>query len=89
MACPTCDHTMSHIGETIDGTTRRAIWWCPRCGTLRVDGFAAFDESPKLVERCREFEKHLFFKNRNVATVAEWGRLGVCESIHKPEDRTT
>lgn len=84
MSCPACDHTMTHIGETIDGPTRRSIWWCPRCGTLRVDGFGSFDETPKLVERCRDFyaEAPLSILGR-----ADWKRIGIEEAIRKPEDR--
>ena len=30
MSCPTCDHTMTGVG---DGN-----FWCPRCGTIRKVG---------------------------------------------------
>jgi len=91
MSCPTCDHTIQHIGQTLDGPTRRDIWWCPRCGTIRVDGYRAFDEKPKLVGLCREFESEPNIHGNAAVDfflVGElWRRLGINESINKPEDR--
>lgn len=85
MSCPTCDHTMSHLGQTIDGPSRRDLWWCPRCGTIRVDGFGSFDEMPKLVERCRKF----YGRWAEVDKVYDdMQRIGVRESIYPPESRS-
>lgn len=29
MACLVCDHTMQSVV--------RGVWWCPRCGSLKID----------------------------------------------------
>ena len=82
MSCVTCTHTMDLIGEA----DRCRYYHCPRCGTMFVksDGSQA-DRwwAPKLVERCREFEATL-----GPAWGALWHRLGIKESIHRPEDRS-
>ena len=86
MACPTCDHMMSHLGETLDGPSRRAIWWCLRCGTIRVDGFGSFDQAPKLVAACRQF-RGLGLSSGGDKSAREWHRLGIEESILPPDRR--
>jgi len=88
MACPTCDHTMSCLGETVEGLSRKAIWWCQRCGSIRIDGFGSFDEAPKLVERCREFEKGREMRDDD-NVFSKWHMLGIAESINLPEQRPT
>lgn len=30
MSCPTCDHTMHSVSRV------RGIFWCPRCGTVKI-----------------------------------------------------
>lgn len=40
MSCPTCSHTMQNLGI---GVETRAFF-CPRCGTIRVDGLVASGE---------------------------------------------
>ena len=86
MACPTCDHTMSHLGETVDGPYRRVFWWCPRCGTIRTDSAGAFDDVPKLVNSCREFAANM--KDYH-ATMLEYRRVGITESINVPAERSS
>ncbi len=73
MSCPTCDHTMQHMYH-MDG----CAYWCPRCGTVKVDG--ASHHVPKLVERCRQFDA-------DTMSSPEWRRLGVAEAISRPEER--
>jgi hypothetical protein len=46
MACLTCDHTMQSIAI--------GKFWCPRCGTLRVDGQ---DREPRIVQRAHDFSE--------------------------------
>lgn len=93
MPCPTCDHTLEALGYCDGGT----IYHCPRCGTIQ-HGNQFVDAPPriyvpKLVERCREFiaevgddKKHCrgFFP---IDVKQHWHRLGIAESINKPEDR--
>lgn len=97
MSCPTCDHTMeriTHAGEPV-----QAVFWCPRCGTIRtrMDTMPAGesdDAVPKLVERCREFGKlqYLVPAPSEERTAIhrmrdEWKRLGIAESIHTESQR--
>jgi len=42
---------------------------------------------PKLVERCRRFEDERIPLTGTLAE--EWFRLGIAESINKPENRST
>lgn len=86
MSCPTCDHTMQCI--THDAASLSAHYWCPRCGTLtaKVGDFTK-TETPGLVARCREFEKAI--PGNVVGEMKEWKRLGIAESINRPEDRPT
>lgn len=76
MPCPTCDHTMQLI--------TRGVFWCPRCGTLKVNGQE--DAAPMLVERCRQFTWHSAWRLAP-HLAAEWNRLGIEESIKTPENR--
>jgi Zn-finger nucleic acid-binding protein len=91
MSCPVCGHTMGrlciHEGMSFD--------LCERCGTVTVtilDANLLVQSAriyvPKLVERCRQFEKS--FPPGNPPTVSYsdwWKRLGIAESINRPEDR--
>lgn len=93
MSCPTCDHTLSrwciHDGMSFDG--------CDRCGTmvvtvigqLKIDPINPRVYVPKLVERCREFGSTMFKDGDLAAMQDAWHRLGISESIYKPEDRPT
>lgn len=85
--CPNCSHTMHSLGFG-------GYFWCPRCGTLRrvirdADGdFVDNDDNrPKLVDRCREFEGDAPTMFGDAWTGAHWDRLGIAESINRPEDR--
>lgn len=74
MARPTCDHTMDSLGYG---------WYhCPRCGTAK---FADDVYVPKLVTRCREFEKSL--TGHCAVHMYEWHVLGIDESINVPSGR--
>ena len=46
MACPTCDHTMQLVNSDVP-----RIFWCPRCGTLKMDGSVPENCPPKFMER--------------------------------------
>jgi tRNA(Ile2) C34 agmatinyltransferase TiaS len=76
MSCPTCDHTMEQVVED--------IFWCPRCGTLRdvQDIQRGTDATPKLVERCREYEKLCI-----PHTLHAFHDAGISESINLPANR--
>lgn len=79
MPCPTCDHTMWSI--------QYGVFWCPRCGTLNTGDSVS---SPLLLKRCRDFERAMRNKfDDDPADMEKWKRLGIAESINKPEDRTT
>lgn len=82
MSCPTCGHTLQRVGA--DGSS--AVFWCPRCGTIRaVHGSRLFvdDEAPALVGRVRRY----------MAEVGAGGpgtlfrTLGLDESVYTPEAR--
>ncbi len=82
MSCPNCDHTM----ERINAVGSSSSWyWCPRCGTIREErtDYTTDVSTPKLVERCRVFEKLL---GRSDYT-KEWHHIGIDESINLPENR--
>ena len=84
MPCPTCDHTMQPAARDENGVT---VHWCPRCGTLRLTTPRGHvnDEPPKLVARCREFEKQT--ADLDPPILGDWRRLGIAESINPPADR--
>ena len=44
MPCLVCDQTI----QRVNSGTNPKTWWCPRCGTLKIDGVPE-NESPKLV----------------------------------------
>lgn len=75
MACEVCDHTLSSLAP--------GIFWCERCGSVKGCHADGSTMMPKLVERCRSFGETLGPSWRQL-----WHRLGIDESIHKPEDRT-
>lgn len=82
MPCPTCDHTVQGIGF--------GMFWCPRCGTLIWHtGAGKAVDVPKLVERCRKLEAAHVGASPGVGLnlTLDWHRLGLAESINKPEDR--
>ncbi len=74
MSCNTCGHTL----EIITRGDGRAVYHCPRCGTLRmVDGERHTDYVPRLVDRCRSFEDTL-----GPRWAGLWETLGIHEAIH-------
>lgn len=67
------------------------LWWCHRCGTLKsARGTHEETEAPKLVKRCREFERlmgdHCTARDY-VFLKAFWNSLYLAESINVPADR--
>lgn len=46
MPCQSCDHTMQRVNDGHPPT-----FWCPRCGTLKMEGGVPEFEEPKLVNR--------------------------------------
>jgi hypothetical protein len=82
MPCPTCEHTMQSVGESVA--------WCPRCGTIQGNWEAG--QPPKLVQRCRDFAARAFDSDLltgvdSVLALAEWQSCGVDESINPVVDR--
>jgi endogenous inhibitor of DNA gyrase (YacG/DUF329 family) len=57
------------------------LFLCPRCGTIRHWGQT---HVPKLVERCRQFEKN---PDVHLPKLGVWHRLGIAESINLLGDR--
>ncbi|HVL14064.1 MAG TPA: hypothetical protein VM529_15955 [Gemmata sp.] len=86
MSCPTCDHTMERIGQTEVGG---GIYLCPRCGTVKAHGYNGNVTTyyPKLVGRCREFERQLGVPGDWHGLYDEWQTRGIAESINTPENR--
>lgn len=87
MSCPTCGHTMEGL---LQNSVCCAIktFICPRCGTMKHEsGERVTYDIPKLVERCRAYQKE--FGKENIAQYYrnEWKRLGITESINMPENR--
>lgn len=88
MACPTCDHTMSPLGQLV--AYGDVVYWCPRCGTIRhrQRGSGAewydSDEAPKLPGRVLEFlcEIPLVDVDGKLLRDRAWV-LGVTESCSK------
>lgn len=48
MACETCDHTM----QLVTGGDP-PVFWCPRCGTLKIKGGVPEFEAPMVIGRAR------------------------------------
>lgn len=98
MACPTCDHTMDNVcredtpvasGQLV--VTRR-VYYCPRCGTMTIlhDATGRVDTYvPKIVERCRKFEKEVVVGmfRPGEAPRDDWTQIGIAESINPPGKR--
>ncbi len=77
MNCPTCSHTLHAVCQS-DGDR---VCWCPRCGSLIAHGEHS---PPKLVERCREYEKMLRYVPERLP---HWKAVGIAEAINTPENR--
>ena len=71
MACPTCDHTMQSLRQT--------VFWCPRCGTVKHGQSYFYVDVPKLVDNVNKFEKTL----RDPDVIDDFNRLGLHESTNK------
>lgn len=72
MTCPTCGHPMHDIGH--------GSFWCTRCGTINAEDDGV--HTPMLVGRCRRFATYL-----TADLAAAWHRIGIRESVNRPEDR--
>ncbi len=87
MTCPTCDHTMECFagGGPEDERNR---YLCPRCGTVKVTEPDEPDQVyvPKLVERCRHFDKFVR-ATLDGQSVQHWHGMGISESINTPANR--
>lgn len=87
MACPTCDHTMQRIVDSLS--------WCPRCGTLKTSGVPEHleVERPKLIDRLRTYETRMRNADDDREMWGEpvgltvWNRIGISESINLPDAR--
>lgn len=85
MPCETCGHTM----QSLTGMRPDRIFWCQRCGTLKME-CGSFSESvpPLLIERVRRF-RELCNGGTGLLydSAALWHRLGIAESIELPDNR--
>ncbi len=89
MACPTCSHTMHHLGCQFsdDKTVCIGTFYCHRCGTLSSEGHVTV---PALVDRVKRFRSaayngHGLFP----CDVRLWHTLGIGESIEPETERLT
>lgn len=48
MSCQECGHTMQSIGPT------KGVYWCPRCGTVKVGGEFSKPRLPSNIKIMRE-----------------------------------
>lgn len=88
MNCSTCGQEMAALGYCDGGT----VYHCERCGTVSHTQTLIGGEPrvyvPKLVKRCRDFERAISSPGLTARGVApEWARLGIAEAIHLAEDR--
>lgn len=82
--CPICSFGLSRLIP--DFINQASISYCPKCGTVKVSTESpnvTYTLTPKLVERCREFEKVIL----DDLAIAPWIATGIAEAINKPEDR--
>ncbi len=80
MACPTCYHPMQCLDHA------RALFWCPRCGTLLDRDTPISITTPMLVLRCRDFAERMP-KEAAFGRWSDWHRLGIAEAIDVPARR--
>lgn len=64
MPCATCQHTIQRVN---DGDNPR-VFWCPRCGTIKLEGGVPESEEPMLVARCRAVDASLTPNRTNTAS---------------------
>jgi hypothetical protein len=77
--CPTCSHTL----QVVYSDKARTISHCPRCGTMRSTFLKHVDDVvPSVMGRARVFGRTLAG-----AAAALWHKLGIRESIDRPENR--
>lgn len=88
MPCPTCTHTMKNLG--IDDAQRK-VFWCSRCGSLKVEHANSFTETewPALVQRVRNLINDV--ATNKIGTVPElesqFVRRGLKDAVWTPEER--
>jgi Zn-finger nucleic acid-binding protein len=61
MACPSCDHTMNRVNHTQDLVP---VFWCPRCGTIKVDRVESDVYSPRIIEKAKTYVEQSSSYNR-------------------------
>jgi len=65
MACETCSHTMRCIGESGPDS----VFWCWRCGTIRIN------ESFEAPLRCARWDKLVAAATNATLLLAAWARI--------------
>lgn len=92
MPCPTCGDNLACVGNYITHHDT-VIYHCGRCGTLLFVNPYREPSSPrvivpKLVERCRTFEKEAScMVNLEGFAQKQWHKFGIAEAIRSPQDR--
>ena|ERR1700722_267403 len=91
MSCQTCSGTMQCLRTC--SFAEPGIFWCPRCGSIRLQTDIINDRSgdavPSLVGRCREFAKTMATDAVKGTSKRQWHSLGIAESIGTPKPTTT
>lgn len=91
MPCPTCDHTLQAVGCHAGGTAGGTVFWCERCGTVRLalpGGATQADYYPRLIGRVRELRDVMAERvGFSPWDVSAWTHLGIFECIYLPEER--
>lgn len=86
MPCDICNHTVQNVGA--EG---QRIWWCPRCGSLRVErGGSHSTEPPALVGRVRAVAgtaRECVLDREPSFAIPRSAWLTLCESIAAGEHR--
>lgn len=90
MSCPTCSHTMQNIGCSSTMFQARHFW-CPRCGTLKVDNDGIMPdavEAPKLVGHVRKAESYPVGDGMDWTRVNNWYWQAICQCAGRKEQHT-
>jgi hypothetical protein len=88
MSCPTCDHTMQCV--VAEPERNRNVFWCPRCGTIKLCDTEAV--RPVLVDRCRKIEsEYVIDEHSGHLAILDlripWRSSGITEAINLPCNR--
>ncbi len=81
MACPTCSHTVQRVNEGVSSK----VWWCPRCGTIKMDAVPESEE-PKLVQYATSLCDEVMSQCGLSEDVLRWVRA-VREATLLPKER--